>query len=82
VEVEERYSYLARIRGLGKKKKKGGSWGLLGVGPRSKQAMVCPFAKAREQNIVKKQGCLGSKIQGVVFLWVNVQGSEVVDRRM
>ncbi len=52
------------------------------MGPRSKQAMVCPFAKAREQNIVKKQGCLGSRIQGVGFLWVTVQGSKVVDRRM
>jgi hypothetical protein len=30
--------------------------------------MVCPFAKAREQDIVKKQGYLGSRIQGVVFL--------------
>jgi hypothetical protein len=43
--------------------------------------MVCAFAKTREQNIVKKQGCLGSKIQGVVFLWVNVKGSKAVDRR-
>ncbi len=52
------------------------------MGPRSKQAMVCPFAKTREQDIVKKQGCLGSRIQGVGFLWVTVQGSKVVDRRM
>jgi hypothetical protein len=44
--------------------------------------MVCPFAKAREQDIVMKQGCLGSRIQGVVFLWVSAQGSEVVDRRV
>jgi hypothetical protein len=44
--------------------------------------MVCPFAKAKKQDIVKKQGCLGSIIQGVVFLWVSVQGFEVVDRRM
>jgi hypothetical protein len=28
-----------------------------------------------------KQGGLGSKIQEVVFLWVNVKGSKVVDRR-
>jgi hypothetical protein len=43
--------------------------------------MVSPFAKAREQDIVKKHGCLGSRIQRVIFLWVSVKGFEVADRR-
>jgi hypothetical protein len=43
--------------------------------------MVYPFAKAREQDIVKKQGFFSIRIQGVVFLWVTVKGSEVVDKR-
>jgi len=51
-------------------------------GPKSKQTMVCPFTKAREQDINRKHGCLGSeKSRGFVFLVVNTMGFKVVDRR-
>ncbi len=79
MEVKKRYSYLVGINGLGILKKR--KLGIVGCGPRNKQAVVCLFAKARKQNIIKKQVCFGSKIQGVVFLWVNVKGSELVNRR-
>ncbi len=51
-------------------------------GPRSKQVVVCPFTKTREQDINRKHNCPGSeKSRGFVFLVVNTKGSEVVDRR-
>jgi len=69
------------VRGL--RIKKGGNWSLWGGGgPRSKQVMVCPLTKAREQDTNMKQGYPKSeKSRGFVFLVVSTKGSKVVDRR-
>jgi hypothetical protein len=70
---------LIRIRGL--RIKRGGSWSLLGVGPKSKQTHGIFFAKAKEQDIDKKRLFWELQIKGGVFIWVSTEGSKVGNRK-